>query len=487
MEKLAITLEAFTYVIISLICLILLVVVIAIGFSLSFYNQISQFFGMLFYVMQLASGIILIAGTSAVLWFGSDRILSLLIRIEKYQQERAETAQERAKVAQAQAKIAQEQAKAAQAWARIEVIQSEAAINRAKAISSEIRIEQINRNRGALVVRGSDMKLIEPFRDEPEAAAPQLVAPPLQIRDVFSNMVQVYAIVGGQQTGKTYQARHVASDWLRRGVEVWVVGPKWDKGEWSEACRMFGGAADYNAVSGGLTALLAEAERRHADTSRGHKEHAPMVAVLDDWTPIVERCDKAKPFIYDATTLFSSVNIVLIFLIHADTADAWGVGRKGAALTHGFVKAHIIPFYNDMGMVDRTRTTAEVALPGTAERRPLSLESAPVSWPVQATPQAVSKPPADSSADSSIDVHERYSGRALEVAICIQKGMTKTATRKQVTGGNAEIGALYDRIKAELQEAEAEAETEPVSLQKRGPVFVPSITGQPKTNGEVLH
>lgn len=287
-----------------------------------------------------------------------------------------------------------------------------------------------------------------------EASPQQIAEPPLHIRKVFSQVVQVYGIIGGQQVGKTFQTRHIISDWQRNGVVTWVIGPKWDRGEW-ENCRLFGGGGNYKAVAQGLDALHAEAKRRHADKTLTHKQHSPLVAVLDDWTQIVEQCDNAKSFIYQATTLFASVNIVLIFLVHADTADAWGVSKKGAALTHGFIKAYLIPHYNNStGQINRTQTTAEVWLPGTTERRPLQLESAPVLWPVTV-------PPATDTCSDTVPMlfphlAERYTGRDLEIALAIKKGLTKTATREQVRGRAADIGQRYDEIKTELEAMEAE-------------------------------
>lgn len=321
------------------------------------------------------------------------------------------------------------------------------------------RVVRLNRHQSAFTVDGefyyapTEPKML----NAPEPSGDDSTV--FHIRKLFSQLVQVYAIVGGQQVGKTFQARHVVSDWQRSGVECWVVGPKWDKGEWQN-CRMFGGKANYAAVASGLDAVLAEAERRHGDESRGHKEHAPLVVVLDDWTPIVEHCDNAKSFIFNATTLFASVNVILIFLIHSDTSDAWGTSKKGAALTHGFIKAYLKPSYSGPnGKIDRTKTTAEVWLPGSAGRVPLELESAPVSWPTvpavptdQATPLAVPSPSAPPS-PTVPKIAERYEGRERDVALCILKGWSKTQTREAVKGKNEKIGQLYERIKAEIEAA----------------------------------
>jgi len=476
-EKLAITLEAFTYVIISLICLILLVVVIAIGFSLSFYNQISQFFGMLFYVMQLASGIILIAGTSAVLWFGSDRILSLLIRIEKYQQERAETAQERAKVAQAQAKIAQEQAKAAQAWARIEVIQSEAAINRAKAISSEIRIEQINRNRGALVVRGSDMKLIEPFRDAPEAAAPQLMLP--QTTDPLPLLLDSLhlLVIGFTGGGKTTLLHHLATQWSQ-SQRVMVLDLDYAHGMWPGA-EIY---TDDNVAD--FCRMLADefARRKQLRQSGQQTRFDPWRIVIDEYSAVAE--NKTVRSIVELLIRRGRKYFLCVDLgIQDKQVKSMGWEGKGA-LRDNFTY-----------IVEAKRATSGQR---TLTLTPNDGDSTIYMTPNLPDPES-SVRPSTSDAKSETEpsrtvpshLASRYSKLEKAIAARIIKGWSKTKTRqdKKVVGSNQKISELYDRIKAELQAAEAEAEQlqKQKQKQKQKSVFVKHVIGLPKTNGEVLH
>ncbi|MCB0209412.1 MAG: hypothetical protein KDJ52_08785, partial [Anaerolineae bacterium] len=215
------------------------------------------------------------------------------------------------------------------------------------------------------------------FRDNPHllpASVEEEKA--LDLLSVFTQTLQCYAIIGGQQTGKTYQARHIANYWLAQGVQPWVIGPKWDNHEWN-GCKKFGGNGDMQAVENGIRIVTQEVSRRHAD-SRPHKSHAVLPIFFDDWTPIVDGVSNARKLILEATTLYASVNIILYFILHSDTADAWGVGKKGAALKDNFVKLFIQPYYDERGQVIREKTTAYIRFSGETVNRPITLISAPI-------------------------------------------------------------------------------------------------------------
>lgn len=331
--------------------------------SLMFHAQIVALFGVLFMTVQAISFIIVIGGVVSLISFSSDRVIALLMRVEQLRQSRATTEQMRAQAL---------------------VIQSQAAMNHATALAASTVVKEVTHSKALYVLHGGEARYIpalaapEPM---PQLAAPAEFAPrTFKLLKVFSQMLQVYALIGGQQVGKTFQARHIVASWQRRGVETWFIGPKWDKNEWAN-CRMFGGKNDYGAVNAGLIELRNEASRRHSHATLGNKEHAPLLVVLDDWTPVVGECDEAATFILEATTLFASVNIILLFLIHSDTADAWGVGRKGAALKDNFIKVFLIPTRDEEGEVIRELTRAEVKFPGDPILYPVQLESQPVQWP----------------------------------------------------------------------------------------------------------
>lgn len=214
-------------------------------------------------------------------------------------------------------------------------------------------------------------------------------AEPLDLLTVFTQPTQSYAIIGGQQTGKTWQARHIANYWVSRGIQPVVIGPKWDKGEWG-GCILLGGNGDFKAVAWGITIIRRIVEARHADTTKSHKEHKVLPVFFDDWTPIVDAVPNARALVLEATTLYASVNVLLYFILHSDTANAWGVDRKGAALKDNFVKLSIIPQYDANGLIVRDRTRGYIRFAGEDVDRPARLFTTP---PITLGQAAVYSPP----------------------------------------------------------------------------------------------
>lgn len=199
----------------------------------------------------------------------------------------------------------------------------------------------------------------------------------LDLLTVFTQSTQSYAVIGGQQTGKTFQMRHIAHYWLRNGVQPIVIGPKWDRGEWS-GCILFGGSGDFDGVSQGIAIIRKIVEKRHADSNLSHKEHRILPVIFDDWTPIVEAVCNARSMVLEATTLYASVNILLYFILHSDTANAWGVDRKGAALKDNFIKLYLVPHYDANGLIVRERTRGYLRFAGENVDRPVRLFNTPI-------------------------------------------------------------------------------------------------------------
>lgn len=196
-----------------------------------------------------------------------------------------------------------------------------------------------------------------------QPATLQLPAPQLDLLTIFTQPTQSYAIIGGQQVGKTFQAQRIAQHWLQTGAKPIVIGPKWDKGEW-QGCTLFGGEYNFEQVQRGMRITRKLAEDRHADTNLSHKQHPIQPIFFDDWTAIRAKLEKeAEDFIIDATTLYASVNIILYFIIHLDTANAWGVGKIGAALHQNFIKLRIEPGF-DNGLIDRSKNIGWLLMPG---------------------------------------------------------------------------------------------------------------------------
>jgi len=184
---------------------------------------------------------------------------------------------------------------------------------------------------------------------------------------IFTQLSQSYAIIAGQRVGKTYQAMQIANYWLSRGCKPIVIGPKWDRGEWA-GCTLFGGELNYNAVKRGLKVALRLAKDRHAN-SMPHDQHSVQAIFFDDWTSIKKNIgEDAEYLVTEATTLFASVNIIVYFMIHLDTANAWGVDKIGAALKNNFVKLFIEPGYDENGLIDRRYNKGYLMRPGETKK-----------------------------------------------------------------------------------------------------------------------
>lgn len=220
-----------------------------------------------------------------------------------------------------------------------------------------------NTSAGAKVIPGQAQLLPEPDPD------------PLDLLAVFTQATQSYAIIGGQQTGKTFQARHIAAHWVDRHLRPVVIGPKWDKGEW-DGCYLIGGNGGMAGVEWGINIVRRLVEERHA-SQRPHKSHPIQPIFFDDWTPIVDAVPNARALVLEATTLYASVNVLLYFILHSDTANAWGVDRKGAALKDNFVKLFIHPVYDANGLIVRNQTSGTVRFSGDSLERPVTLFTAP--------------------------------------------------------------------------------------------------------------
>ncbi len=221
-------------------------------------------------------------------------------------------------------------------------------------------------------------------------------APQLDLLTIFTQPTQSYAIIAGQQVGKTFQARRIAQYWLSTGCKPIVIGPKWDKGEW-EGCTSFGGEYNLQQVNRGMQIVKRLAEDRHSNKNLSHKEHPLQPVFFDDWTAIAAELPEAEEFILKATTLFASVNIILYFMIHLDTANAWGVHKIGAALKNNFVKLLVYPGYDEAGLIDRSRNRGYIIRPSETikDKKQVSLFSGTGSQLL--LPDLVIQPPNDES------------------------------------------------------------------------------------------
>jgi hypothetical protein len=229
--------------------------------------------------------------------------------------------------------------------------------------------------------------------------------------------------------------RRIGCGWLRPVV----IGPKWDKGEWG-GCYLIGGNGDFEAVERGIALVRKLVEQRHADTTKRHKEHSIQPIFFDDWTPIVDAVHNARALVLEATTLYASVNVLLYFILHSDTANAWGVDRKGAALKDNFIKLVIQPVYSDNGLIIRSQTKGFIQFTGDSTERPAQLFTTP--------PMMVGKPvviPFEQCQDSEA-MQDRYFASLVRQGISRNKASMKAYSRPYagnlVARGKAALGEL---------------------------------------------
>lgn len=434
--------------------LVIALAMISLIASIVFQSLFIELFSTVIWFVQSASLMTLGAGAIMLLWLSGDRLFMLLERVEQWRQQRAITAQQ---------------------WAQVGVIEGEAAVHRATAIAAGTVVEQINRNRGALVVRGDNMKLIEPFRDKPEAEALQLVAPLLELMPLLMKCDNIL-IVARRGAGKSNLIRRIID--TRQGVIV--LDPHASPKQWGHH-EVIGAGLNHGAIETHLhESIEADRAQRYRKLGQGIEEFPQATYVFDEMTEITSETDVVTP----VQRLLNCRKVNINCVVGGHSMNAKDIGLKGSF--------NLLKNFDAVVKIDYNKATEErrywlCLQPQTHHDEFQEAVNPGIYVPaVQATPQAVSEP----SIDSSNLVHGRYDGRDLDVALCIQKGWSKTKTREAITGGNAEIGQLYDRISAELA-AEAEAAAEPVSLQKperrqMTVAFVPGITGQSKSNGEVV-
>lgn len=198
--------------------------------------------------------------------------------------------------------------------------------------------------------------------------------PQLDLMTIMTQPTQSYSIIGGQHVGKTHVARKIASYWSMQSINNQMVdkpvliAPKWDIGEWGD-CDRVGGKYNYEQVMVGLNAVKKLAQKRHADENLSHKQHPIQAVFIDDWTPIRQQLGPiAEDFITEATVLYASVNIILYFILHADTNGAYGTDKIGAALHKNFYKLFIEPGYDSAGLVDRSKNIGWLQRPGQSQK-----------------------------------------------------------------------------------------------------------------------
>lgn len=197
----------------------------------------------------------------------------------------------------------------------------------------------------------------------------------LNLLEVMSQPWLVYAIIGGQRSGKTTQAQNISLE-LQKSPNILqpiVIAPKMEPGEWA-GCNLYVGRA--RTLERGLQVILDEVERRH-NSSQSAKSFPFLPVFLDDWSNIVNEVELAREFIFQASTLFTSANIMLYFILHSDTRPAWGVDERGAALKDAFIKLWVEPA-RERGVVQPGRSRGFITFPNSKERVEVKLLPPPM-------------------------------------------------------------------------------------------------------------
>lgn len=185
--------------------------------------------------------------------------------------------------------------------------------------------------------------------------------------DVMTQLSQSYATIAGQRVGKSFQNQRVARHWVSSGIQPIVIAPKWDHGEWL-GCKLFGGQLNYKRIQQGIRVINQIAMERH-QSGMPFNQHPVLPVFFDDWTDIrKELGEEAESLVVKASTMYATVNIILYFMLHADTVNAWGVDKIGAALHQNFIKLLIEPGYNERGLIDRNRNVGYLLWPGQLKK-----------------------------------------------------------------------------------------------------------------------
>ncbi|MCP4288700.1 MAG: hypothetical protein GY792_30470 [Gammaproteobacteria bacterium] len=192
----------------------------------------------------------------------------------------------------------------------------------------------------------------------------------LDLRHIFTQQQLAYTLIGAQRSGKSYQAMHIADQWLARGVTPLVTGYKKRTGEWAGCKQVI--SSDPATLEKTLRAIIATGNERNSSQRR---DLPPQPVFLDDWMWTVMNVDNADTFFSAAGTVLASANVICYFLMQSDTKDAYGGGRYGAMLKNNLTKLIIEPEPDTSGAIVPGRSVGYLQYANSKERLPISLVS----------------------------------------------------------------------------------------------------------------
>ncbi len=213
--------------------------------------------------------------------------------------------------------------------------------------------------------------MIDPNKRHAAAASPtpETSEPNVDLVAAMQYPGRAYGVIGPQQSGKSWVARHALSRAAHNGHRIIVIGPKIPTHEWGTHCEIYG--PEWEDVVAGLRLIGRLARDRREEATRRQiptQSFEPIYVAIDDWTETVSMLgDEASKLLTSATTMFASCRIIPTFILHANTTRSWG-NAVGKCLTENFLRVRVIAGSRD-GIPDPSQSRYGVLMPGEEERK----------------------------------------------------------------------------------------------------------------------
>lgn len=261
---------------------------------------------------------------------------------------------------------------------------------------------------------------------------------------VFTQDQGSYAILGPQRVGKTWQAMHIADEWLLRGITPVVAGVKREPGEWEGCKQIF--TDDIGELETILRQIVLLARKRHA----GEMAKNPLPVFIDDWLWVVREVPYAEQFVGEAGTVMASAKIVVYLILQSDTRDAFGVGRYGAMLKDNFTRLYLKPIRSDDGVIIPGVASGYLIYPNEKDHQAVDLiRGTPrcVKSPLSLGPVELPEVEPEQAKDSGLD-----EAKIAEFVRLVESGQSRRSACQEVFG-RAYAGNLVDPLKAALEKS----------------------------------
>lgn len=249
---------------------------------------------------------------------------------------------------------------------------------RAKTRKIEHEADLSTHPRDHVAYRWESRRLIPVY--EPRQA---LLAPPIEaieagpaMLDFLTVMTQprrVFSIIADQQIGKTTLCHYLAEWWMMRGVKPVVIGQKFDTGEYRN-CERYG--PDTASILAGFETIRQEANYRQQLANEGQpfSEMELQPIFLEDFTGMTSIMDRTEleRFVAQALTVYAARGLLLYFVAHSRSKEAFGLTRQGASLKDQMTRLEIIAAYDNNGNVDHSRKQTVCSIGSGSEPVPVT-------------------------------------------------------------------------------------------------------------------